>query len=86
MEFHVHIDVSQFAIGAILAQIPTLKINQPIMYSSTLFNSNERNYTITKRNALAMVYALQKYRDYMLGNKFTFYVDHMALMYLVNKP
>ncbi len=33
-----------------------------------------------------MVYALHKFRHYMLGNMFTFYVDHMALMYLVNKP
>ncbi len=33
-----------------------------------------------------MVYALQKFRHYMLGNKFTFYVNHMALVYLVNKP
>ncbi len=56
------------------------------MYSSRLLNSNERNYIITKRKALAMVYALHKFRHYMLGNMFTFYVDHMALMYLVNKP
>jgi hypothetical protein len=33
-----------------------------------------------------MVYALHKFRHYLLGNMFTFYVDHMALMYLVNKP
>jgi len=31
-----------------------------------------------------MVYALKKFRHYLLGNRFTFYVDHMALMYLVN--
>jgi hypothetical protein len=33
-----------------------------------------------------MVYALHKYCNYLLGNKFVFYVDHMALLYLVNKP
>jgi hypothetical protein len=33
-----------------------------------------------------MVYALYKYRHYLLGNMFIFYVDHMASMYLVNKP
>jgi hypothetical protein len=56
------------------------------MYSSRLFNSVERNYTTTKREALTMVYALHKFRHYLLGNRFTFYVDHMALVYLVNKP
>jgi len=33
-----------------------------------------------------MVYALHKFRHYLLGNQFVFYVDHMALVYLVNKP
>ncbi len=33
-----------------------------------------------------MVDALHKFRHYMLGNRFTFYVDHMALEDLVNKP
>ncbi len=35
---------------------------------------------------LVMVFALHKFRHYLLGNKFVFYVDHMALVYLVNKP
>jgi hypothetical protein len=56
------------------------------MYSSRLFNSTKRNYTIIDREALAVVYALHKFRHYLLGNRFTFYVDHMALVYLINKP
>ncbi len=33
-----------------------------------------------------MVYALHNYHHYLLGNKFIFYVDHMAFFYLVKKP
>ncbi len=33
-----------------------------------------------------MVFSLHKFRHYLLGNKFVFYVNHMALVYLVNKP
>ncbi len=33
-----------------------------------------------------MVFALHKFKHYLLGNKFVFYVNHMALVYLVNKP
>jgi hypothetical protein len=33
-----------------------------------------------------MVYALHKLKHYLLGNRFVFYVDHMALVHLVNKP
>jgi hypothetical protein len=56
------------------------------MHSSRLINFVERNYTTTEKKALAMVFALQKCKHYLLGNKFTIYVDHMALMYLINKP
>jgi hypothetical protein len=51
-----------------------------------LFNKVEYNYTITKKKTLAMVYALHKFKHLLLGNKFVFYVDHVALVYLVNKP
>jgi hypothetical protein len=56
------------------------------MYSSKVLNSIKRNYITTKREALDMVYALHKFRHYLLGNMFTFFVDHMALIYLINKP
>jgi hypothetical protein len=56
------------------------------MYSSKLLNSTKRNYTTLEIEALAMVYALQKFKHYLLGNMFTFSVDNWALVYLVNKP
>jgi hypothetical protein len=49
------------------------------MYSSRLFNSTKRNYNTTKKKALTMVYALHKFRHYLLGNRFTFFMDHMAI-------
>jgi hypothetical protein len=33
-----------------------------------------------------MVFSLHKFKHYLLGNKFVFYVNHIALVYLVNKP
>ncbi len=33
-----------------------------------------------------MVYAQHKFRQFLLGNKFVSHVNHMALVYLVNKP
>jgi hypothetical protein len=56
------------------------------MYASRLLNLIKRNYTTTKRETLTMVYALHKFKHYFLGNWLVFYVDHMALVYLVNKP
>jgi hypothetical protein len=56
------------------------------VYASRLLNKVKQNYSTTEREALAMVFSLHKLRHYLLGNKFVFYVDHMALVYLVNKP
>ena len=86
MEFHVHTDAFDIAVGAMLAQNPTGKTDQPIAYASRLLSKVEKNYTTTEKEALAMVYAVNKFRHYLLGNKFIFYVDHLALQYLVNKP
>jgi hypothetical protein len=38
------------------------------MYASRLLKSTEKNYTSTKREALAMVYALHKFKHYLLNN------------------
>jgi hypothetical protein len=56
------------------------------MYASRLLNSIERNYTTIEKEGLVMVHDLHKFILYLLGNRFVFYVDHMAFMYLVNKP
>ena len=58
----------------------------PIRYASTQMNSAERNYTTTEREGLHMVYAVKKFWHYLLANKFVLFVDHQALLYLVNKP
>ena len=57
----------------------------PVSYASRQLNSAEKNYTTTEREGLAMIY-VKKFWHYLLANPFIFYVDHQALLYLVNKP
>ena len=59
-------------------------MDYPIAYCSRKFNKVERNYSMTEREALGMVFALQKYRHYLLANPFIFYTNRQALKYLVN--
>ncbi len=86
VEFHVHTDASLLTVGAMLTQNLTGKNDQLMVYASRLLNKVEHNYSTTHKKALTMVFALHKFKHYLLGNKFDFYVDHMALVYLVNKP
>jgi len=40
---------------------------------------------MTEKEGLAMVYALHKFRHYLLGKDFKMFTDHLTLKYLVNK-
>ena len=84
--FHVHVDASNFAIEAILAQPGIGNMDFPICYASRQLNSAKKNYTTTEREGLGMVYTVKKFWHYLLANKFLFFMDHQAMLYLVNKP
>jgi len=84
-EFHVHVDASSIALSALLAQEGEGYIDHPMDFSSRNLSTIEKNYTTTKMEGIAMVYALQKYRHYLLGGHFRMYTDHSALKYFVNK-
>ena len=58
---------------------------RPVYYSSRKLSTAERNYSTTEREALGMIYNINKFRHYLLGKKFTFHVDHATLLYLVSK-
>jgi hypothetical protein len=73
------------ALGAVLAQPRKGNIDHPIYFASRKLSDVEKNYMTTKREGLAMVYALKKFRHYLLGFAFKFFIDHSALKYLVNK-
>jgi hypothetical protein len=66
-EFHVHVDASSIALGALLLELGTRDIDHPLPFSSRKLSIYEINYTTTKREGLAMVYALQKFHHYLLG-------------------
>ena len=84
--FHVHVDAYGIALGVVLTQPGEGDIDHPIVYSSRKLLTAEKNYTTTEREGLAMVYALQKFKHYLLGASFKMFTDHSMLKYLVNKP
>ena len=57
-EFHVHVDASGIALGAILTQPGDGAMDQPIYFASWKLSHVVCNYTMTKRGGLSMIYAL----------------------------
>nr|GEV91597.1 reverse transcriptase domain-containing protein [Tanacetum cinerariifolium] len=84
MPFELMCDASDFSIGAVLGQCQD-KHFRLIHYASKTMTEAESNYTTTKKEMLAMVYAFDKFRSYMIMNKSIVYTDHFALKYLIAK-
>ncbi|KAL6345144.1 hypothetical protein AAG906_013628 [Vitis piasezkii] len=75
---------SDFAIGAVLGQREDGK-PYVIYYASKTLNEAQRNYTTTEKELLAVVFALDKFRAYLVGSFIIVFTDHSALKYLLTK-
>ncbi|CAN6707265.1 unnamed protein product [Malus baccata var. baccata] len=82
--FELMCDASDYALGAVLGQ---RKEKRPhvIYYASRTLNDAQLNYSTTEKELLAVVFALDKFRSYLLGTKVIIYTDHAALKYLFTK-
>ena len=77
-------DASDSAIGVVLGQRIDNR-QHVIYYSSRTLNDAQQNYTTTEQEFLAVVFALEKFRPYLLGLKTVIFTDHSALKYLMTK-
>ncbi|GJU08253.1 reverse transcriptase domain-containing protein [Tanacetum coccineum] len=84
LSFEVMCDASDFAVGAVLGQRKT-KHFQPIHYASKTMTDAQAHYTTTEKELLAVVYAFEKFRPYLVLSKTIVYTDHSALKYLLTK-
>ena len=56
-----------------------------VYYASKTLNEAQRNYTTTEKELLAIVYALDKFRAYLVGSIIIIFTDHSVLKYLFTK-
>jgi hypothetical protein len=82
--FEIMCDPSDHAVGAVLGQCID-KLPYVIYYASRTLNDTQLNYSTTEKELLAVVFALDKFRSYLLGSKIIIYSDHVALKYLFSK-
>ena len=84
LPFQVMCDASDLAIRAVLGQREGGKPHV-VYYASKTLNEAQRNYTTTEKELLAVVYALDKFRAYLVGSDIVIFTDHSALKYLLTK-
>ena len=66
-EFEIMCDASDYEMGAVLGQ-KVDKMFRAIYYSSKTINEAQENYSTTEKEILAMVFACEKFRPYILGS------------------
>jgi hypothetical protein len=84
LPFEIMCDASDYAVGAVLGQRKEKKPHV-IYYASRTLNSAQMNYTTTEKELLTVVFALDKFRSYLMGTSIVVFTDHAALRYLLSK-
>jgi hypothetical protein len=56
-----------------------------IHYASKTLDAAQKNYATTEKEFLAVVFACDKFRPYIVDSKVTIHTDHAAIRYLMSK-
>ncbi|KAM1804287.1 hypothetical protein ACFX12_030169 [Malus domestica] len=84
LPFELMCDASDYALGAVLGQRKDKKPHV-IYNASRKLNDAQLNYSTTEKELLAVVFALDKFRSYLIGTKVIVFTDHALLKYLLTK-
>ena len=84
LPFELMCDASDYAVGAVLGQKKDKRMHV-IYYASKTLDAAQINYATTEKELLAVVFAFDKFRSYLVGSKVIVYTDHAAIRYLMSK-
>ncbi|UYV74594.1 hypothetical protein LAZ67_12000217 [Cordylochernes scorpioides] len=79
----VSCDASEYGIGAILSQVDH-EVERPVVFASRTLNKTERRYAVIDKEALAVIFGVSKFSQYLLGRKFKILTDHKPLVGIFN--
>ena len=81
--FWVQCDASNIGLGAVLFQIDDAGNENPIAFYSQKLNKCQRNYSVTEKECLAAILAVERFRPYIELMTFTVVTDHASLKWLM---
>ena len=82
LPFVIYTDASALGVGAVLMQTVKSGKNKVLGYASRTLTQAEQNYSVTHQEALAIVWALKTFKDFIFGYEITVYTDHSAVTHL----
>lgn len=75
-------DASPYGIGTVLSHITDNGDERPIAYASRTLSKAEQKYSQLDKEALAIIWSVRKFYNYLCGRKFTLITDHKPLQYI----
>jgi len=81
-EFILETDASDYGIGAVLGQCDSRGKLRPVSFISRKLTSAEKNYSTREKEALAIVWSVEKLSHFLWGRKFTIITDHKSLVWM----
>jgi hypothetical protein len=82
--FEIMCDASDYVVGVVLDQRKEGQVHV-VYYASKTLNESQLNYATTEKEFLAVVFAFEKFRSYIVNSKVIVYTDHVAIKYLLAK-
>ena len=82
--FKITTDACGYGIAAVLSQ-EFEGVDRPIAFISRTLTEGERKWDTHDKEALAIVFAVEQFRHWLLGNRFTLITDHRAHLWIKSK-